>query len=150
MEGAVCALDPPIVLFLHLGVELLLALDDDGAVLDGDVDVFPRHAWQLRAEDQVMFLGFVNVDGRNPAATEARVLVPQIDISEQPVQPVLHDGKLPKRVDLDNRHGCFPPCVLGRPSRRPLDYASTTSPSLTSSLLLCAACAFAAFACDCL
>src|SRR5687767_13928758 len=132
VERAVRPLDPAVALFLHLRVELLVALQDEGAVLDADLDVLAADAGQLGAHHQVMVVGLEDVHCRDPGTAECRVLVPQVDIAKQAVHPILHGGELTDGIDFGDGH-------------------TTTSPSFTSwSLCGDEAEACAASACDCL
>ena len=67
-ERAVAPLDAVELLFLHLARELLLALDGQRAVLDGDVDVLARHVGQLGLQHELVLAVLVDVDRRHPGA----------------------------------------------------------------------------------
>src|ERR1051326_3224470 len=64
------------LLFLYVPRQLLLALDGQDVVLDGDVDVLARHVRQFRLEHEFLVAVLIDVNGRHPrrgARAEAEV-----------------------------------------------------------------------------
>ena len=98
-----------VVVLLHLVLELALALEVQGAVLDADLNLFRIHARELRLQHYVM-LGFVDVNRRSPGSGQvALIKEPRKGVVEQPVEPVLRGKQITEWFPAYNRHSSLPP-----------------------------------------
>src|SRR5438105_7851369 len=85
-ERAIRPLDTMVIVLLRLVLELALALEVQGAVIDADLDVLRVHARQFRLQHYVV-LGFVDVYRRSPGSGAQIALVkePRKGVVKQPV-----------------------------------------------------------------
>src|SRR5258708_1598628 len=82
---------------------LLLAIDGERAVIDGDTDVFPNHVRELGLQDDFVLAVLVNVDRGHPAAGRQQPFVATaICVAEDVIDAILQVRKLTKRVTPTN------------------------------------------------
>ena len=100
-------------------VRAALATNRERVVLDGEVDVFTPQSRQLRLEDDLLGVGFVDVHRRHPGAAAGHIIAPIAEIAPQPVHPVLHRRELAHQIPV-RRHGGYSPTSIcfGRASSR--------------------------------
>src|SRR5439155_22061489 len=68
----------------------VLATNRERVVLDGEVDVFTPQSRQLRLEDDLLGVGFVDVHRRHPGAAAGHIIAPIAEIAPHTVHPDLH------------------------------------------------------------
>jgi hypothetical protein len=105
-EGTVAALEPVILLALHVVRELPLAFDREHAVLEGDLDVLALHVGQFDLHDDVFVDRLVDVGRRQPGATRER-FASQHGV-EHPVEPLdLQGGEVTDGAPTGQCHCSF-------------------------------------------